>query len=148
MKEHPLACSNGRFGSGPLASQFDATDQAGAGRVEDTYNLVGHALKTVMSVVAGQQRRDLAEVAKEAGAEVLGGSSLKAALDRDWDQQKQKEEPDCANGSQLSTPLPMSVDGKGDALAIDRHGQESLRSVPLRCRSQFICPGSFPAAFD
>ena len=31
-------------------------------------------------------------MAKEAGAELICGSSLKAALDRDWDQQIQKDE--------------------------------------------------------
>ena len=54
--------------------------------MEDTYNLVGHALKKVMRVVADQQGRELAEVAQEAGAEVVCETSLKAALDRDWDQ--------------------------------------------------------------
>jgi IS5 family transposase len=53
---------------------------------------VGHALKKVMRVVADQQGRELVEVAKEAGAELVCGSSLKAALDRDWDQQIQKDE--------------------------------------------------------
>jgi hypothetical protein len=43
-------------------------------------------------VVADQQERDLVEVAKEAGAELMCGSSLKAALDRDWDQHIQKDE--------------------------------------------------------
>ena len=37
-------------------------------------------------------RRELAEVASEAGAELVCASSLKAALDRDWDQQVQKDE--------------------------------------------------------
>jgi hypothetical protein len=53
---------------------------------------VGHVLKKVMRVVADQQERDLVEVAMEAGAELICGSSLKAALDRDWDQQLQKDE--------------------------------------------------------
>jgi len=60
--------------------------------VEDTYNLVGHALNKVMRVVADQQGRELVEVAKEAGAEVVCETSLKAALDRDWDQLGQREE--------------------------------------------------------
>jgi hypothetical protein len=64
----------------------------GAGRVEDTSNLVGHALKKVMRVVAEQQGRELAEVAQEAGAERVCGTSLKAVLDRDWDQSGQREE--------------------------------------------------------
>ena len=58
--------------------------------MEDTYNLVGHALKKVMRVVADQQGRELVEVAHEAGAELVCGTSLKAALDRDWDQQLQQ----------------------------------------------------------
>ncbi len=37
-------------------------------------------------------RRELVEVAKEAGAEVVCATSLKAALDRDWDQVGQREE--------------------------------------------------------
>lgn len=45
-----------------------------------------------MRVVADQQGRELVEVAKEAGAEWVGESSLKAALDRDWDQQSEKDE--------------------------------------------------------
>src|SRR5258708_6120711 len=53
---------------------------------------MGHALKKVMRVVADQQGRELADVAKEAGAELVCGTSLKAALDRDWDQQLQKDE--------------------------------------------------------
>src|SRR6266699_1138292 len=48
--------------------------------------------KLTIPVVAGQQGRELAEVAQEAGAELVCGSSLKAVLDRDWDQQIQKEE--------------------------------------------------------
>lgn len=54
--------------------------------------MVGHALKKVLHVVADQQERELAEVASEAEAELVCGSSLKAALDRDWDQQVQKDE--------------------------------------------------------
>jgi len=45
-----------------------------------------------MSVIAAQREWELAEVAQEVGAEVVCGSSLKANLDRDWDQTTQKEE--------------------------------------------------------
>jgi Transposase DDE domain/Transposase domain (DUF772) len=80
------------FGPRALRAALDSSPLWGAGRVEDTYNLVGHALKKVMRVVANQQERELAEVASEAGAELVCGTSLKAALDRDWDQQMQKDE--------------------------------------------------------
>jgi len=76
----------------PLRAALDSSPLWGAGRVEDTYNLVGHALKKVIRVVADQQERELAEVASEAEAELICGSSLKAALDRDWDQQIEKDE--------------------------------------------------------
>lgn len=87
-----LASQNQEFGSRALRAALDSSPLWGAGRVEDTYNLVGHALKKALRVVADQQEGDLVEVAKEAGAELMCGSSLKAALDRDWDQQIQKDE--------------------------------------------------------
>ncbi len=75
-----------------LRAALDSSPLWGAGRVEDTYNLIGHALKKIMRVVADQQGKELAEVGQEAGAEVVCGTSLKAALDRDWDQPGQREE--------------------------------------------------------
>src|SRR6266566_9618937 len=87
-----LASQSQGFGARALRAALDSSPLWGAGRVEDTYNLVGHALKKVMRVVADQQERDLVEVAKEAGAELVCESSLKAALDRDWDQQIEKDE--------------------------------------------------------
>jgi hypothetical protein len=83
-----LARKTGGFGAGPLRAALDSSPLWGAGRVEDTYNLMGHALRKALGVVARQQGRGLAavaELAAEVGAPVLGGSSLKAALDCDWD---------------------------------------------------------------
>jgi hypothetical protein len=45
-----------------------------------------------MRVVNDQQGRELVEVAMEAGADLVCESSLKAALDRDWDQHMEKDE--------------------------------------------------------
>jgi hypothetical protein len=87
-----LATQSQAFGPRALRAALDSSPLWGAGRVEDTYNLVGHALNKVMRVVADQQGRELAEVAQEAGAELVCSTSLKAALDRDWDQQLQKDE--------------------------------------------------------
>src|SRR5262249_38658404 len=64
----------------------------GSGRVEDTYNLLGHALSKALGVIARQQGRGLTEVAVEAGADVLGGASLKAVLDLDWDEPTAREQ--------------------------------------------------------
>jgi hypothetical protein len=87
-----LTSQNQGFGSRALRAALDSSPLWGAGRVEDTYNLVGHALKKVICVVADQQERELVEVAQEAGAEMVCESSLKAALDRNWDQQIEKDE--------------------------------------------------------
>jgi hypothetical protein len=43
-----------------------------------------------MSVIAAERERELAAIAKEVGAELVCASSLKAALDCDWDQSGQK----------------------------------------------------------
>jgi len=78
------------FGARPLRAALDSSPLWGASRVEDTYNLLGHALRKALGVIARQQGRGLAEVAEEAKAPIVAGSSLKAALDRDWDDQEQR----------------------------------------------------------
>src|SRR5256714_7099100 len=83
------------FGSRALRAALDSSPLWGAGRVEDTYNLVGHALKKVMRVVADQQGRELVEVAKEAGAGGGGETRPKGGLDRDWGPIWQREEGVC-----------------------------------------------------
>ncbi len=87
-----VAKETGAFGAGPLRAALDSSPLWGAGRVEDTYNLLGHALRKALGVIARQQGRGLAELATEADASVLGGSSLKAALDRDWDDPSERAE--------------------------------------------------------
>jgi transposase len=80
-----LAERTGGFGARALRAALDSSPLWGAGRVEDTYNLLGHALRKALGVLARQQGRGLADVAAEAGAPELAASSLKAALDLDWD---------------------------------------------------------------
>ena len=87
-----IASQSQAFGSRPLRAALDSSPLWGAGRVEDTYNLLGHVLKKVIHVVADQQGRELAEVEQEAGAELVCGTSLKAALNSDWDKLGQREE--------------------------------------------------------
>src|SRR6266480_7961509 len=65
-----IASQSQAFGSRALRAALDSSPLWGAGRVEDTYNLLGHALNKVMRVVADQQGREMAEVASEAGAEL------------------------------------------------------------------------------
>jgi transposase len=81
----------GRVAAGKLRAALDSSPLWGAGRVEDTINLLGHALRKVVGVLARQQGWGLAEgtrvLAEQAGVPELAGSSLKAALDLDWDDQ-------------------------------------------------------------
>jgi IS5 family transposase len=80
-----LAATTGAFGARQLRAALDSSPLWGAGRVEDTYNLLGHALRKALGVVARQQGWELTDLARAAGADLLAGTSLKAALDLDWD---------------------------------------------------------------
>ncbi len=87
-----LAATTGAFGSRQLRAALDSSPLWGAGRVEDTYNLLGHALRKALGVIARQQGWELADLAQAAGAEMLAASSLKAALDLDWDEPSARDE--------------------------------------------------------
>lgn len=78
------------FGSKQLRAALDSSPLWGASKVEDTYNLLGHALKKAIGVISSQQGRGLAEVANDIGVDIIAGSSLKAALDLNWDDPDQK----------------------------------------------------------
>jgi len=54
-----LARSQGGFGDRALRAALDASPLWGAGRVEDTINLLGHALRKALGVIARQQGRGL-----------------------------------------------------------------------------------------
>ena len=57
--------------------------------MEDTINLMGHALRKALGVIAisqgWRQAAGTAVVAARAGVPALAASSLKGALDADWD---------------------------------------------------------------
>jgi hypothetical protein len=80
-----VAAQTKGFGHQQLRLALDSSPLWGAGRVEDTLNLLGHAVRKAVGMVARHQGREVAAVAVEAGALVLGATSLKAALDADWD---------------------------------------------------------------
>jgi len=76
-----IAKQKSGFGSSQLKAALDSSPLWGAGKVEDTYNLLGHALRKAVSVIAAVQGREPAEIADEVGAPILNSSSLKTALD-------------------------------------------------------------------
>ncbi len=90
-----VAARSRSFGHKALRAALDSSPLWGAGRVEDTYNLLGHALKKALGVICRQQGRGLAEVSEEAGAPLIAeatttSGSLKAALDSDWDDPQER----------------------------------------------------------
>jgi Transposase DDE domain/Transposase domain (DUF772) len=84
-----VAAATKGFGARALRAALDSSPLWGAGRVEDTFNLMGHALRKALGVIAVLQGRGQAAgtavVAAQAGVPELAASSLKAALDADWD---------------------------------------------------------------
>jgi transposase len=84
-----LAARTKGFGARALRAALDSSPLWGAGRVEDTFNLMGHALRRALGVIAVLQGRGQAAgittLAQRAGTPELAASSLKAALDADWD---------------------------------------------------------------
>jgi len=79
-----LAKQTGRFGWQALRAALDSSPLVGAGRVEDTWNLLGRALRTVVTCAAATLKIPRAQVLQGAGVTLLGAPSLKAALDIDW----------------------------------------------------------------
>ena len=78
-----IAQQKGGFGSSQLKAALDSSPLWGAVQVEDTYNLLGHALRKAVSAIARAVKgREPAEIAHEAGALILNSSSLKTALSR------------------------------------------------------------------
>jgi hypothetical protein len=80
-----LAKKSGGFGWQALRAAFDSSPLLGAGRVEDTWNLIGRAMRHVVEAVSHVTSVPADEVAAQAGLTVLGDKSVKVALDIDWD---------------------------------------------------------------
>jgi hypothetical protein len=69
---------------------MDSRPLLGAGRVEDTFNLLGHAARKIVDSVAKQTGSSREQVCAEAGCELFAASSIKAGLDIDWWDKQQK----------------------------------------------------------
>lgn len=87
-----LAKETRGFSFKSLRAAFDASPLFGAGRVEDTFNLIGHAARDLVTSVAQKLGISVEETVRRAGIPLLTGTSLKAALDIDWDDPAQKKQ--------------------------------------------------------
>ena len=117
-----LAKAKGTFGWQKLKVALDSSPLLGAGRVEDTWNLIGRALSLVVDCAAkvvGVPREDVVAQAK---LDVLHGSSIKVALDIDWD--------DPAQQTQALQRLLEEVDRAQAWVA--EHAGDSVEKPPLK----------------
>jgi len=69
---------------------IDSRPLVGAGKVEDTINLLGHAARSIVQLVSKILDRDSADICRKAGIPLLLAPSVKAGLDIDWSDPKQK----------------------------------------------------------
>jgi hypothetical protein len=79
-----LAEQTGGFGARQLRVALDSTPLVGAGRVEDTLNLLGHALRKAVGLAAKALDTSAEVLMADAGLELVRQSSLKAARALDW----------------------------------------------------------------
>ncbi len=79
-----LARDTKGFSHKRLRALVDSSPLMGAGRVEDTFNLIGRAISKLAATVAAELGTDLDVIAEQSEATLLSASSVKAWLDIDW----------------------------------------------------------------
>ena len=75
-----LAKATGRFGWQALRAALDWSPLIGAGRLEDTWNLLGRALGAVVTCAAATLKVPRAQVLRGAGVTLLGASEPQSGL--------------------------------------------------------------------
>jgi Transposase DDE domain/Transposase domain (DUF772) len=90
VRSGALTEGEGRAVSKALRVAIDSRPLVGAGRVEDTINLLGHAARSIVRVVSKIMERKPEEICRSAGIPLLLAPSIKAGLDIDWSDKKQK----------------------------------------------------------
>ncbi len=104
-----------------LRVAMDSAPLEGAGRVEDTINLLAHSARKVVECAAGLLHWTPERVCREARAPLLLGPSVKAALDLEWSDPAQK----ASAVKSLTVELENLKDWLGTKLA------EELKKPPL-----------------
>jgi len=90
VREGVLTKGEGQSMSKAVRVAIDSRPLAGAGRVEDTINLLGHAARNIVKAVSKIMGRGEEEICRKAGARLLLAPSIKAGLDIDWSDARQK----------------------------------------------------------
>jgi len=79
-----LARETRGFGHKKLRLMIDSSPLLGAGRVEDSFNLIGRAIAGLVEIAAMEAAVDTAELVEELSLSVVSAKSVKSALDIDW----------------------------------------------------------------
>ncbi len=87
-----LAKKTKRFGWKQLRVAFDSSPLEGAGRVEDTWNLIGRAMTKLVRTVSKATGVAEDRVIRGAQLTLVSASSVKAALDIDWSDPDERHE--------------------------------------------------------
>jgi len=87
-----LAKQTKKFGWQKLRVALDSSPLRGAGRVEDTWNLIGRAMSKVVDAIGVALGVESSEVVEAAGITILEADSVKAALDIDWTDESAQHE--------------------------------------------------------
>lgn len=74
-----------------LRLAVDSRPFEGAGRVEDTINLLGHSARKLVKLAARLTARSFEDICREAAAPLLLAPSIKAGLDINWNDPEQKD---------------------------------------------------------
>ena len=85
-----LAKKTGAFGWRNLKAALDSSPLRGAGRVEDSWNLIGRAMARMVDVLAELCDVPRIVIIRDAKLSILEGSSVKAVLDIDWNDKRQR----------------------------------------------------------
>lgn len=79
-----LAKKHKDYSATALRAALDSSPLWGAGRVEDTFNLIARAATEVVRSAAARLEKPMVVVAEDAGIPLITKSSIKATLDIDW----------------------------------------------------------------
>jgi hypothetical protein len=90
----------------------DSAPLQGAGRVEDTINLLWHAARKIVELLAAMLQLDKEAVCQQAGIPLLLSTSAKRALDVDWSEPQAKDQALEPLIEQLESLVPTVRNGR------------------------------------
>jgi hypothetical protein len=75
-----------------LSIGIDSRPLLGAGKVEDTFNLLGHAARKIVECAADVTGKSYQQICSQAGIPLLLHKSIKAGLDINWNDPQQRDD--------------------------------------------------------